>query len=484
MPAGFQFPISAESPALWTTCAVDAENKARIPTHRGWNLLSVIARLKSHVSLSQAEADMNVIEARLAKQYPTEDGGSQGVEIRPELQDLVQNVRLGLLILLGAVGCVLLIACANVANLLLSRAATRNKEIAIRAALGAGRRRVIQQLLAESVLLSLFGAGFGLLIAVWGTAFLLRFAPVSLPRAQQIGMNGDVVIFAIILAFVTAILFGVVPAFQVSKPNLVESLKEGGRGASDASSHHRLRAALVIGETAVALILLAGAGLLIASYVAIGRVDPGFNPQHVLTFTFRLPDNRYTDAQKISFYNRFLARLRPAPGVRSASAIDPLPDSSDLWSVNFQIQGHPVPVSQEPVAGFAITEPGYLHTMGIPILRGREFSETDNAKAPPVVIVSHAFAKRYFPNEDPVGKYVQLGPLALGPRPWREIIGVAGDVKDRGLAAGGRPIYYGPYQQLPAPILTFVVRAEGNPRALAGTVRSLMASTDRNIPLY
>ncbi|MGH9357930.1 MAG: ABC transporter permease, partial [Terriglobia bacterium] len=297
MPAEFQFPVSAEAPALWVTCAADAENNPPLTPHRGWNLLSAIARLKPHTSVSQAEADMNVIEARLAKQYPSEDGDSKGVEIRPELQDLVHNVRLGLLILLGAVGCVLLIACANVANLLLSRSATRNKEIAIRAALGASRRLVIRQLLTESILLSLLGAALGLLIASWGTTFLLRFAPISLPRAQEIGINGHVLIFAIALTFVTAIVFGVVPAFQASKPNLVESLKEGGRGASDASRHHKLRSALVIGETAMALVLLAGAGLLIASYVALQRVDPGFNPQHVLTFTFRLPDNRYTNAQ-------------------------------------------------------------------------------------------------------------------------------------------------------------------------------------------
>ncbi|HEV2419320.1 MAG TPA: ABC transporter permease [Terriglobia bacterium] len=484
MPAGFQFPVSAAPPAFWTTCAVDAENNPPITPHRGWTILSVIARLKPGVTLTGAEADLNVIQARLAKQYPADDSNSQGVDIRPELQDLVQNVRLGLLVLLGAVGCVLLIACANVANLLLSRSATRSKEIAIRAALGAGRRRVIRQLLTESFLLSLCGTALGLLIAVWGTAFLLQFAPVSLPRGHEIGIDGRVLIFAIALAFVTAIIFGVVPAFRVSKPDLVESLKEGGRGAADASRHHRLRAVLVAAETAVALVLLAGAGLLIASYVALAGVQPGFNSQRVLTFTFQLPDNRYTGAQKINFYDQFLARLRAAPGIRSASAIDPLPDSSDTWTVNFQIQGRPVPFAQEPVAGLAIPEPGYFHTMGIPILRGREFSETDTATAPPVVVISKAFADRYFPNQNPLGKHIQLGPLAMGPRPWREIVGVVGDVHDRGLAAETRPMYYGPDSQLQAPSLTFVVRSAGNPRALVGTIRRLMASMDRNIPIY
>jgi putative ABC transport system permease protein len=484
MPAGFQFPISAEPPELWTTIATDAEGKTPLTAQRSAVLLRLIARLKPHVSLVRAEADMNLIDQRLAKQYPNEDGDFKGIAIGSELQDLVQNVRLGLLILSGAVGCVLLIACANVANLLLGRATTRNREMAIRAALGAGRRRVIRQLLTESMLLSLFGAGLGLLLAAWGTAFLLRFVPVSIPRAQQIGMNGHVLLFAIVLAFLTAVVFGVVPAVQVSKPNLVESLKEGRRGASDASRHHRLRAALVIGETAVALILLASAGLLIASYLALQRVDPGFNPRNVLTFTFRLPDARYSDAQKLAFYNEFLGRLQSSPGVRSASAVVPLPDSGNLWSVSFQIEGRPAPPGQEPEAGFAMADPGYFHTLGIPILRGREFSETDNAKSLPVVIVSQAFAQRYFPNQDPVGKRIQPGASMSGAALWREIIGVVGNVKNRGLAGEMPPIYYVPYQQLPLSSLTFVVRAESNPRALVGTVRRLMASMDRNTPVY
>ncbi len=484
MPAGFEFPIVTEPPKLWTTIAPDAEGKTPLTAQRGSDMLRVVARLRAKVSLSRATADMRLIDQRLAKQYPNEDGGFSGVEVQPELHDLVQNVRLGLLILLGAVGCVLLIVCANVASLLLSRAATRSKEIAIRAALGAGRRRVIRQLLTESVLLSLVGAGFGLLIAAWGTAFLLRFAPVSIPRAQQIGMDGHVLTFAIVLALVTAIIFGVVPAFQVSKPNLAESLKEGGRGASDASTHHRLRAALVVGETAVALILLAGAGLLIASYMAIERVDPGFNPQHVLTFTFRLPDTRYTDARRLSFYNDFLARIQSAPGVRSASAIVPLPDSNDEWGVSFQVESHVVPAADEPVSGFAMTDPGYFHTMGIPILRGREFGETDNAKSLPVVIVNQAFAKQYFPNQDPVGKRIQPAASMSGKPPWREIVGVAGNVKTEGLAGKTPSIYYVPYQQLPFSSLTFVVRTAGNPRAMAGMVRSLIASMDPNVPVY
>jgi putative ABC transport system permease protein len=312
----------------------------------------------------------------------------------------------------------------------------------------------------------------------------LRFDPVSIPRAQQIGMDGRVLIFAIVLALVTAAIFGVVPALQVSKPNLVESLKEGGRGSSDASRHHQLRVALVIGETAVALILLAGAGLLIASYVALQRVDPGFDPQRVLTFTFRLPDARYTDAQKLSFHNDLLTRIRSAPGVRSASAIVPLPDSNDYWGVSFQVEGHLVPAADQPVAGFAMADPEYFRTMGIRILRGREFSETDNAKSLPIVIVSQAFAQRYFPNQDPVGKRIQPGASMSGKPPWREIVGVVGNVKNRGLAGQTPPIYYVPYQQLPLSSLTFVVRTGGNPRAVTAMVRSLMASVDPSIPVY
>ncbi|MDE3179235.1 MAG: ABC transporter permease, partial [Acidobacteriota bacterium] len=482
MQAGFQFPISAEAAELWTAIAPDAEGKSPITADRGADVLSVIARLKPGVTMSQAEADIGVISRRLAKEYPNTDGGFEAVILQPELRQIVGSVQLALLILLGATGFVLLIACANVASLLLSRGASRNKEMAIRAALGAGRRRVVRQLLTETLLLSFLGTGLGLLLAVGGTRVLLRLTPVTIPRSSQVGVDGLVLLFAIVLAFVTAVLFGAAPALQLSTLGSGEALKEGGHSSSDAGRHRRLRNGLVIGETAAAFALLAGAALLIASYLALQRTDPGFNPHQLLTFTFQLPRTRYSRAQEVSFYTRLLARLRQTPGVRSASGVVPLPET-DRWSVSFEIEGRPVASAMRPVAGFVMASPGYFHTMGIPILQGRGFNEADNEKAPPVTVVSQAFARRYFPHEDPVGKRIQPRAGAGAP-PWREIVGVVGDVKDRDLAGATGPVYYVPYYQLPLTTLTFIVRAKSNPRALVSLVRSEMASMEPNIPLY
>ncbi len=483
MPAGFQFPINAETAELWTAIAPDAGGKSPMTADRGAGLFSVIARLKPGVTMSQAEADIGVISRRLAKEYPNTDGDFKGVILQSELRQIVGSVQLALLILLGAVGFVLLIACANVASLLLSRGASRNKEMAIRVALGAGRRRVVRQLLTETFLLSLLGTGLGLLLAVWGTRVLLRLTPVTIPRSSQVGVDGLVLLFAIALAFVTAVLFGAAPAIQLSKPGLGEALKEGGRSSSDTGRHRRLRNGLVIGETAAAFSLLAGAALLIASYLALQRTDPGFNPHQLLTFTFQLPRTRYSRAQEVSFYTRLLARLRQTPGVRSASGVVPLPET-DPWSLSFEIEGHPVASAMRPVAGFVMASPGYFHTMGIPILQGRGFTEADDEKAPPVTVVSQAFAHRYFPNEDPVGRRIRTRASMGGVPPWREIVGIVGDVKDRGLAGTPGPVYYVPYNQLPLTTLTFIVRAKGNPRALVSLVRSEMVSMEPNIPLY
>ncbi len=481
MPSGFQFPIGAETVELWTTI----ESKSPMATDRRAHIFNVIARLKPGATLSQAEADMGVISRRLAKEYPNTDGDFKGVIVEPELRHVVGSIQLALLILLGAVGFVLLIACANVASLLLSRGAARNKEIAIRSALGAGRHRVVRQMLTESFLLSFLGTGLGLLVAALGTEVLLRLTPVTIPRASQVGVNGDVLLFAIALALVTAMIFGAAPALQLSKPGRVEALKEGGRSSSEAARHRRLRNGLVIGETAAAFSLLAGAALLIASYLALQKTDPGFNPHQLLTFTVQLPAGPgHSRSEMVPFYTRLLARLRQTSGVRSASGVVPLPET-DHWSLGFEIEGHPVASAMQPIAGFVMAGPGYFHTMGIPILRGREFTEADNAKAPLVTVVSQAFARRYFPNQDPVGKRIQPDASPTGTPPWRQIVGVVGDVKDRGLAGTAEPVYYVPYDQLPlSSTLTLIARAKGNPQGLVSLVRSEMASVAPNMPLY
>ena len=487
MPSGFQFPLSAEPAELWAAIATDAEGKTPMTTQRGAHVFRVIARLKPGVTITQAEADLGVVSRRLAKEYPEADGDFKGVFIQSELHQMVGSVRLALLILLGAVGFVLLIACANVASLLLNRGVARSKEIAVRSALGAGRRRVVRQLLTEGFLLSFCGMGLGLLVAHLGTRILLRLSPITIPRASQASLDGHVLLFTVALALLTAVIFGAVPALQLSKPSLAEALKEGGRNSSDASRHRRLRNGLVIGETAAAFSLLAGAGLLIVSYVALQKTDPGFNPRQLLTFTFQLPRTRDTDMRKasVSFDTQLLARLRQTPGVRSASGVVPLPET-DHWSVRFEIEGRPTGPTTRPAAGFVMAAPGYFQTMGIPILEGRGFSEGDDAKAPAVTVVSQAFARRYFPNEDPVGKRIRPDASRNGgPPPWCEIVGVVGNVRDRGLAGAPEPVYYVPYNQFPMSLeLTFIVRAQGNPLGLVSLVRSDLASMDPGIPLY
>jgi predicted permease len=487
MPSGFQFPLSAEPAQLWTAIATDAAGKTPMTSERGARVFRVIARLKPGTTLSQAEADMGVISRRLAKQYPEADGHFKGVFIQSELDQVVGSIQLALLVLLGAVGFVLLIACANVASLLLNRGVARSKEIAVRSALGASRRRIIRQLLSEGFLLSFCGMGMGLLVAKLGTGILLRLSPLSIPRALQAGLDGRVLLFTAVLAFLTAVVFGVVPALQLSKSGLAEALKKGGRNSSEGSRHRRLRNGLVIGETAAAFSLLAGAGLLIMSYSTLQRTDPGFNPRQLLTFTFQLPRTRDSDLRKasINFDTQLLARLRQISGVRSASGVSPLPET-DRWSLRFEIEGRPVAPSSRPAAGFVMAAPGYFQTMGIPILKGRGFSESDDTDAPSVTVVSQAFARRYFPNEDPVGKRIKPEAMRYGGQSaWCEIVGVVGDVRDRGLAGTPEPAYYVPYYQFPLSLdLTFVIRTQGDPRGLISFVRSEMTSMEPNAPLY
>jgi putative ABC transport system permease protein len=487
MPPGFQFPLSAQPAQLWTAIAADTVGKTPMTSDRGAPVFRVIARLKPGATLTEAQADMGVVSRRLAKEYPDANGYFKGVLIQSELDRVVGSVQLALLILLGAVGFVLLIACANVASLLLNRGVARSTEIAVRSALGAGRSRVVRQLLTEGFLLSFCGMGLALLVAHLATGILLRLSPVTIPRASQAGLDGRVLLFTIALALLTAVIFGAVPALQLSKPSLAESLKKGGRSSSAAGRHRLLRNGLVIGETAAAFSLLVGAGLLLLSYTALQKTDPGFNPRQLLTFTFQLPRTPHSDLRKASvdFDARLLARLRQTAGVRSASGVYPLPET-DHWSLSFDIEGRPAPPGARPAAGFAMAAPGYFRTMGIPILEGRGFTERDDSKAPPVVVVSQSFARRYFPNEDAVGKRIR--PKAAwhgGPPTWCEIVGVVGDVRDRGLAGIPEPVYYVPYYQFPLSLaLTFVVRAQGDPRGLISLVRSEMASMEPNVPLY
>ena len=487
MPARFRFPIQAEPIDLWTTVALDigGPNGGKgMADQRGAHYLDVIARLKPNVSVAEADAEMNTIFSTLGKQYPN-DSAHRGARIIPERDQLVGDVRPALLVLLGAVGCVLLIACANVANLMLARATTRQKEVAVRSALGASRGRVFRQLLTESVALSVLGSTAGLLLAVWGTNFLLRLIPEDVPRLTEVHVDGQVLAFTVVLSLLTGLLFGLAPAVQASKTTLTESLKEGGRGSTEGLHRSRVRSILVVTEVSAALVLLVGAGLLAQSFLRLERVDPGFDPHHVLTFALGLPDTRYSGARQVDFFQQLVAHLGRLPGVRSASAGGPLPLGRDEIDARFDIEGRSVPESERPRTGYTWVEPGYFRTLGIPLLRGRDFAASDNLKSTPVVIINETLARRFFPHEDSLGKHIEPGignGYPNGP-PMREIVGVVGDIKQNSLEANSSPNVYVPLRQSPLDFMTFVVRTDTPPERIVSSVRNQIREMDKDLPM-
>jgi putative ABC transport system permease protein len=484
MPNAFQFPIQNDPVELWTTVALDREGKEPITEERGAHYMNVIARLKPGVSKQQAQAEMTSISARLEQQYPDRNlHRSSGVE--PTLEALVSDIRPALLILLGAVGCVLLIACANVANLLLARAMVRHKEMAIRSALGASRMRVVRQLLTESVLLSLTGGALGLVLAVWWSDLLVALGKENIPRALQVGLDWRVLAFTFVVSVLTGLIFGLVPALHSSKTELTESLKEGGRGSGEGARRNRIRGALVVSELAVAVILLVGAGLLIQSLWRLRQVSPGFESENLLTLEVGIPEVKYPTNKQARFYQELVARVESLPGVRSASAVIPLPLSGNMFRISFETEGRPVAKGDQPSADFFAIEAGYFKTLGVPILKGREFNERDNDKAPGVVIVNQAFARKFFPNEDPIGKRIKPGISTLETDPvMREIVGVVSDVRNRNLSSELRPGYFLPVEQIPFNQMTMVVRTTSDPHSLITAIQNEVHSMDPELPVF
>ncbi|MBZ5534539.1 MAG: ABC transporter permease [Acidobacteriia bacterium] len=488
MPQSFQYPIESKPIELWTTMLVDmitTDHSKPMTAQRGAHYLGAIARLKPHVSLQQARAELETIANALAQQYP-DTNKYGGATAEPELDRLVGDIRPALLILFRAVGCVLLIACVNVANLLLARATVRRKEIAIRSALGASRSRIVRQLLTESVLLSLLGGVFALLLTLWGTNGLLALSPQNLPRLSGVHLSAHVFAFTAIASLLTGLLFGLLPAIRVSMSGAAEAINEGGRSATpDSRRHSRLRSMLGAAEMALALVPLVGAGLLMQSFVRLQRVKLGFDPAKVLTVNLALPEARYTTAQQATFFRQLLPRLGSLPGVQSASAVYPLPLGDDQISISFEIDGRPVARSEQPSTNYRTAAPDYFRTMHIPLLRGRDFTERDDEKAHPVIIVNETFAKRFFPNEDPLGKRIKPGMSTLpGGSVMREIIGVVGDVKHRGLSYASGPEVYEPQNQMPFNGLTLVIRGDNDPRSLIGAVREQVEAQDKDLPLF
>lgn len=479
MPAGFSYPAGREA---WMPLEYD-ENF--VTKQRGAWYLSVIARLKPAVTPQQSAAEVETIGRNLARQYPDADA-EIGMTTYPLLESMVGDIRRAVLVLLGAVGFVLLIACTNVANLLLARAAARGSEMAVRTALGANRGRLVRQLLTESVLLSLVGAGAGLLLAVWGVDLLTRLKPAGIPRLDNVRIDGTVILFTIATAIVTGMLFGLVPAFSATR-GLSHSLKESGRGAVGARHGVRIRGVLVVVELALAVMLLAGAGLLLRSFMKLQAVDPGFKVEQALTFDLTLPDARYKeDERRVAFFDQLLPRLRALPGSRGASAVMGLPLSGLDFIISFEVKGRPpVPPAQQPSMQVRVATPDYFDTIGIPLKRGRVFTDDDKIGAPRVVLITESAARQFFPNEDPIGKTITLG-WGRGPgkpRAGGEVVGVLGDVRDAGLDEPNPPQIYLPLRQWPVSSMTVLMRSAVPPMSLADSVRAEVYAIDGNLPV-
>ena len=485
MPASFEFPIQNEPVELWTTIAGDAAGKDPITGQRGAHFLRVIGRLKPNVTPEQAQSELTAIGSRLEQQYPdTNTHKSLGLE--SALSALVGDVRPALLILLGAVACVLLIACANVANLLLARATSRHKEMAIRSALGARRVRVIRQLLTESILLSLAGGAAGLLLAVWWSDLLMALGKEDIPRAVHVGIDWRVLGFTLGVSVLTGLIFGLFPAFHSSKTELVESLKEGSRGTSEGARRNRMRSGLAVAELAVAVVLLVSAGLLLKSLWRLQNVETGLQPDNVMTFDVGLPETKYDPDKQARFFEDLKARLETSPGVQSASSILPLPLSGSRFVISFQIQGREVAPKDEPSADIFMTGVGYFRTMGIPLLKGRDFEQRDQHHSPPVVIVNEEFARQFFPGEDPIGKRMRPGLNTFEDEQptYREIVGVVGNIRNRDLNTPPPPAYYVPQTQVPFSQVTIVMKTTSDPHSVISGATKVVAAMDPDLPVF
>jgi putative ABC transport system permease protein len=476
MPFDFEF-LPLKGAELWAPIGVVAGKN--ILENRGYRVNNqVIARLKDGVTRQQAQAEIVGIASRLEQQFPdTNTGVSANVVDLHE--QVVGNVRLGLLIILGAVTSVLLIACVNIANLLLARSSARKTEMAVRIALGASRGRIVRQLLTESVLLSLIGGALGLLIAVQGTYLLIAISPQSIPRLGEARLDLRVLAFTFGLSTLTGILFGLAPALQASKSDLNETLKSTNR--SSTANRNRVRSLLVVSEVALALTLLVGAGLLLKSFLRLKDVEPGFDPKNILTMQIALPQTRYADEQQqVSFFQQLLQRIEAMPNVEAASVVNSLPLSGQGVGISFQIAGAPSATTADQMdCQYRVVSPKYFRTMSIPLLNGRDFTESDNLKAPGVAIINQAMARRYFPNESPVGKRIGFG----GGPFWCEVIGVVGDVRHYKLNSEPEPEAYLSSFQDPWRYMTLVVRTTSQ-APIIGAVRNEILAVDKDQPVY
>jgi putative ABC transport system permease protein len=478
MPKGFTYPKGAD---VLANITITPEMERSRQSHS----YLVVGRLKPNITLAQAQSDLDTIAARLEKEYKESNTG-WGIAVFPIVEDTVRNYSAAVWILMAAVALVLLIACANVANLMLARAASRQKEMALRAALGASRWRIIRQLLVESLILAIIGGGLGVLIAYWSVDLLSALNPGEAakfaPGWDDLGINTTVLAFTLIVSLLSGLLFGLAPAWQASKPDLNKSLKEGGKYSSTGS--HRLRRLLVISEFALSLILLVGAGLLMRSFVQLLKMNPGFNPDNILTMNLILPMAKYKEpAQQAGFYEELIRRTEATPGVESAAAVNYLPLGGSNSSDAFLIEGTPEPPpGQDFIGRYRVCTPRFFETLGIKILKGRAFTEQDKASSPLVIIVNETLAKRFWPNIDAVGKRMRFS-CPLEKCPWMEVVGVVQDVR-HGLNVPVTPDFYLPLAQDPWNSMVLVAKTKVEPMALAATLRQQVWSIDKDQPVF
>lgn len=478
MPQGFVAP-SSTTPELWPILQLQT------PKRRGPFILRVIARRNTGVTEQQGREELQRIARGVFSQWAHTFPDANATYVSMPLKEaLVGNIGTTLLVLFGAVGCVLLLASVNVANLLLARASTRQQEIAIRAALGASRFRLLRQLFTESLLLAIIGGALGLMLAVWGVDLLLALSPDNIPRLDQVKVDGWVMGFAALGTFLSCLVFGLVPGMYSVNPDLGEPLKGGGRGSAEVPGRRRLRDLLVVLEFALALPLLVGAGLMINSFMRLQQVKPGFDPDHLLTVQLPLPSQKYPEEEKAAnFHREMMRRIQTLPGVQSASIATHLPmEGGNTNDFDLEIRPTPPGTSAE-VAEFTSVSPEYFRTLNIPLLKGRYFTEQDNENAPPVMVISETMAKRYFPGEDPIGMRLKTG--GCTECPWTTIIGVVGDVKNGGLSAEISPAMYCPFTQESFGIrmMTLILRTEGDPASLVASVRREVNSVDPDLAL-
>jgi len=475
----FYHPLPADLYVPWPIAQLRA--KSRLDHDFG-----VIGRLKPGVTIARAQAELSTVARRIDAQTPRLAGWD--VTVVGMKQALFQYIRPALLLLLGAVGLLLLLACVNVASLLLARVAGRRKELGIRAALGAGRGRLIAQVLSESLLLSLMGGILGILIAVWGVDLLSAALPNTLPMAEAgaeivrpaIAVDARALIFALLISTAAALIFGLLPALHAAGADLNEALKEGGRSSSPSAGRSRVWSVLVAGEMALASMLLIGAGLAMKSFVNLQHVNPGIQPHHVLTFRMRLPtDNLYkTDREQAAFYRRLIDKVDQIPGIQSAGLTDVLPLGQQNDREYFTIENRPLPAGQSLVADFRRVSPRYFHTMGIPLFSGRLLADRDVREAPPVILVDETLARQYFPNENPIGRRMRLW------GEFREIVGVVGQVHHYGMERQPEPTIYAPFEQMPDKAMALAVRTAMAPPAVIRAVKEAVWSVDRGQPVF